>query len=413
MRDLLLYTLVYPPDGVSTAQILGELGEDLAARGIRVRVVTTVPTYRRGEAEESGIALRRRALGLWYTSRQGDVEVWHVNAPAGSGRMARLTTWMLLHTLGAVLGLAVARRRSVFLVPSPLLTLGLVGAVLARLRGGAMIYNAQELYPDVAIELGYVRSPAAVAVLRWIERTVYRSARAVTTIARGMGERIARRAPAARVEIVPNFVDLDVLRPLPRDNTFAREHGLVGVPVISYAGVMGPAQGLEDLLELVARIPGSAGVRTLLIGEGRARDSLRAKAVDERIPGVRFIDYQPYARVPEIYAASDLCVVALAPDVAMSALPSKVLRIMACGRPLLALCSDDSDLAREVEAAGAGLVVDPRDAPAHAEEVLDLLDAPDRLAEMGRRGRAHVEAHYARRVVSERYRVLIEEVSRG
>ena len=104
---------------------------------------------------------------------------------------------------------------------------------------------------------------------------------------------------------------------------------------------------------------------------------------------------------------------ALAPDVATSALPSKVLRIMACGRPVLALCSADSDLAREVTEAACGLVVDPQDAANAAGEVIALLTDRERLAEMGRRGRAHVEANYARGVVADRYRALIDEVSTG
>lgn len=410
-RDLLLYTLVYPPDGVSTAQILGELAEDLAARDVRVRVVTTVPTYRRGEAEGSDIVLRRRPPGLWSTSRQGDVEVWHVTAPSGTSRLARLTTWALIHTVGAVLAFAVARRGSVYLVPSPLLSMGLVGAAVARLRRGSLVYNAQELHPDVAIELGYVRSGVLISALRLLERAVYRAAHTVTTISRGMAARIRSREESAHVEMIPNFVDLEDLRPVPADNDFAREHDLVGAPVISYAGVMGPAQGLDALLDLAAAFPREAGVRTLLIGEGRSRDALRRRADREAIPGVGFLDYQPYARIPEIYAASDLCVVALASDVSLSALPSKVLRIMACGRPLLALCATDSELAREVEAAGAGLVLDPAETARRADDVLALLRNEGARAEMGERGRAWVVARYAREAVAERYRALIEEAS--
>jgi colanic acid biosynthesis glycosyl transferase WcaI len=408
---VLIYSLVYPPDGVSTAQLLGELAEGLTRRGADVRVVTTVPIYRTSEALHAGVELRRRMFGLWYTSLQGDVRVWHVNCPAGGGRLARLASWVLMHTVGALLALVVPARGSVILVPSPLLTLGLVARVVAALRGGRLVYNAQELYPDLAVDLGYIRSPAVIGALKWVERRVYAGATAVTAITPGIARRIRERAPDTPVETIPNFVDLDVLRPLPRSNDFAAEHGLDDRPVLSYAGVMGPAQGLDALLDLVAGFPPDAGVTTLLIGEGRSCDGLRERTLRQGIPGVRFIDHQPFARVPEIYAASDLSVVSLLPGVSANALPSKLLRIMACGRPVLAICPEASDLAAEVRRAGAGIVVAPDRAAVAADEVLELLESDEARKRMGRAGRAWVERNYAREVVTDRYKALIDAVA--
>ena len=411
VRRLLIYSLVYPPDGVSTAQLLGELAEGLSGRGTEVRVVTTVPIYRTSEALHAGVRLRRRMLGLWYTSVQGDVRVWHVNCPAGDGRLARLASWVLMHTVGGMLALVVPASGSVFLVPSPLLTLGLVARVVAPLRGGRLVYNAQELYPDIAVELGYVKSPALIGLLGWLERRVYAGAAAVTAITSGIAERIRERARGTPVETIPNFVDLEFLRPLPRSNAFAAEHGLGARPVVSYAGVMGPAQGLDALLDLVVSLGPDADVDTLFIGEGRSREALRERVAREAIARVRFVDHQPFARVPEIYAASDLCVVSLLPGVSSNALPSKLLRIMACGRPVLALCPTDSELAAEVRRAGAGLVVEPDRVEAAAEEVRALLGSEETRSRMGAAGRSWVERNYGREVVTDRYQALIDRVA--
>jgi len=408
---VLIYTLVYPPDGVSTAQLLGELADELVSHGTEISVVTSVPIYRTGEAAHSGISLRRRALGLFYSSRQGDIDVWHVTCPSGTGRLARASSWFLMHTIGAVLALAVSRRGTIFFVPSPLLTLGLVARGLAAVRRGGLVYNAQELQPDLVVDMGYIRSPLLIRVLRWAERRVYAGAAAVTAITPDMTERIRERAPSTRVETIPNFVDLEFLRPGARSNPFSREHGLDRQLVVSYAGVMGPAQGLDALLDIARAFPDDADVLTLLIGEGRSRGQLDARVGREKIASVRFIDHQPFSRVPEIYASSDLSVVSLSPGASTSALPSKTLRIMACGRPVLAICPEGSELAGEIRRAGAGIVVPPNDPERSAERVLDLLRSPDIREEMGRAGRRYVEERYSRSRIGDRYHALLETVA--
>lgn len=44
-QSVLVLSLVFPPDGVSTAQLFGELVEDLVDQGRRVVVITTAPHY--------------------------------------------------------------------------------------------------------------------------------------------------------------------------------------------------------------------------------------------------------------------------------------------------------------------------------------------------------------------------------
>lgn len=410
MPRVLIYSLVYPPDGVSTAQLLGELADELVSRGTEIRVVTSVPIYRTSEAAHSGTVLRRRALGLFHTSRQGDIDVWHVTCPSGTGRLSRLASWILMHTVGAVLALTVSQRGTIFFVPSPLLTLGLVARVLARFRRGRLVYNAQELQPDLVVDMGYIRSPVLIRLLRWVELRVYAGATAVTAITPDMTKRIRERDPETRVETIPNFVDLDFLRPLERSNPFSREHGLEGCQVVSYAGVIGPAQGLGALLDIAEAFPAEANILTVFIGEGRSRTELEERVRRDGAGRVRFIDHHPFARVPEIYASSDLSVVCLSPGASTSALPSKLLRIMACGRPVLAICPDDAELAREVRRAGAGIAVPPDRPHESALRVLELLKSPDTRDSMGRAGRRYVEERYSRSGVGERYHELLESI---
>jgi glycosyltransferase involved in cell wall biosynthesis len=152
-------------------------------------------------------------------------------------------------------------------------------------------------------------------------------------------------------------------------------------------------------------------VLVAFVGEGNDKARLMSAAAEMGLRNVQFLEHQPYAVVPEIYAASDLCVVALSEGILVGALPSKVFRIMACQRPVLALCDPRSDLATLVRTVGSGSVCQTDDGRAIAESVHELATARARADEMGQRGREFVLEHVARSAVTSRYFQLFSELA--
>jgi colanic acid biosynthesis glycosyl transferase WcaI len=409
---VLIYSLVFPPDGVSTAQLMGELAEDVEAAGHEVSVITTQPHYNRDRVAEAAQPLRRLRGGLVYVSDFGRIRVLHIAMPAGRDRLGRrIRGWVGFHLLGFLLALRGVPAPDVIIVPSPLLTAGAVAWAITKLRGGSYVYNVQELYPDLAIEMGRVRNPLLIGLLRSLERSVYSRSAAVVGISRRICERVlARGVPPEKVHLIPNFVDLNHLAPLPRDNDFAREHDLADAFVVSYAGNIGHAQGLETVLDAAELADMQVPPLYVLIGDGVLHGRIAGQIHDRRLTNVIRIAHQPYARIPEIYAASDVCLVPLLGQLSGSALPSKIFRVMACARPVIALCSPDSELAELVRAAGAGMVVPPGRPVLLAEAVMKLADDPELRIGMGRSGRAFVEREYTRAAVTQRYARLIERI---
>src|SRR5690606_19223568 len=147
---------------------------------------------------------------------------------------------------------------------------------------------------------------------------------------------VERGAPRPRSGVMPNFVDLDQLQPASRVNEFAAEYGLEDKFVVSYAGNMGHAQELDTVLDAAIKTRDNRAIQYVLIGDGVITTRIARRIQNEGIDNVLMIGHQPYERMPAIYAASDVCLVPLAQHVDGSALPSKVFRIMACARPILA-----------------------------------------------------------------------------
>ena len=123
--------------------------------------------------------------------------------------------------------------------------------------------------------------------------------------------------------------------------------------IVSYAGNIGYAQGLDVLLDAADLLRMDTDILVMFIGDGVARRQLMDIARARQLTNVRFIEHQPVARVPEIYAASDLCIVPLLDSIGADAIPSKVYRIMACSRPILAIASSSSESRRSGARVGA------------------------------------------------------------
>ena len=273
-------------------------------------------------------------------------------------------------------------------------------------------YNVQELYPDIAITLGALKSPRLIALFYALERFVYARAGAITVIAERMRRRLLDKGvPAAKIRVIPNFVDVTDMAPLAKANPFSLEHGLDRAFVVTYAGNMGPAQGLETVLDAAVLLRDQPQLKFVLVGEGGLHDRLKAIARERDLDNVLILPHQSYALVPQIYATSDVCLVPLAPDTGFDAIPSKVYRIMACARPVLASADPDSDLAELVRLARCGLVVPPRSPETLAEAVSEAMRIVSRCRAMGEAGRAHVIAHYARESISPQYEALVREMT--
>lgn len=411
MANLLILSLVFRPDNVSTAHLVADLAQDLQSHGHQVVVVTTTPHYNPDPSACAAQPLNPCWGGIVSTSSLGSVPVYHVWMPAkGRNKIYRAVTWMWFHLVSTGVALVVGRKPSVVLAPSPPLTIGLCAWLVATLRGARFIYNVQEIYPDVAVNLGIIRNKAVIGVMKWIEAFVYRRARFITVISRRMCDNLERKGvPDHKLRLVPNFVDIGDFTPGEKDNPFARQYDLQRSFVIGYAGNMGKPQHLELLIEAAQLLRERQGIKLLMMGNGSEYSRLEDMA--KGLSNVRFIPQQPYTLMPLAYAAMDVCYVPQAPGTSADGIPSKVYRILSAARPVLAYTDDHSDVAALVREARAGVVVTESKASALAEAISSLADAGTQCAVMGKRGREFVQQRYERHVVSSAYNELVNQAA--
>jgi colanic acid biosynthesis glycosyl transferase WcaI len=411
MRVLLL-SLVFAPDGVSTAALMTELARELMRRGHQVTVVTTTPHYNRDPEARARQPLVRRWGGLIATSSIDGMAVHHVRVAEKGARIAgRVFDYLRFHVLGTLRALTAAGKYDVVLAPTPPPTIGFHGWLLARARGARFVYNVQEIFPDVALRAGVLREGALARALARAERRTYARADRVVVISEWFRRRLeGKGVPAAKLAVIPNFVDTEHIRPLERANEFARAHGLADRFVVLYSGNLGLTQDFESLLQAARRLRDLPDLRFVIAGNGARREWLERQVAGEAHPNVTLLDYQPGSVVPWLYAASDVGIIPLRHHGAQDTFPSKIYSIMASGRAVLAAAEPDTELAWVIEHARCGTVVEPERADRLEAAIRALHADRDGTRAQGMRGREYVVGAHSRAAIGERYDRLLREL---
>ncbi len=409
MAKICFLSLVFPPDSVSTAQIMGELAVELKRLGHDISVLTTTPHYNRDPEAEKRQPLKPFVAKILQKSEFNGIPVYHVRMPRKTPKVIlRILAWINFHLISSFAGAFFLKRPDIYMVPSPPLTMGVNAWLLGVFHRSPFIYNVQEIYPDYAISMKAIRNKYLIALLYDLEAFVYKKAIALTVIADNMAKAmVEKEVPQDKVNVIPNFADIDDLKPLPKKNEFSEKYGINDKFVVSYAGNMGPGQDLESFIDAARFLKDDPNIRFLLMGDGMLREKLKRKVQSSGLKNFIFLDYQPYSSIPKIYAASDLCLVPQSQSIVNSAVPSKVYRIMACGRAVLASTGKQSDLANLVRKSSCGFIVESGSGEKLAEAIMNAEKKKEKLAMMGEAGREYVIKCFSRQSVAKQYHSLI------
>ena len=391
----------FAPDLAPTGVVMTRIVTELAARGHELHVVTSLPWYR-NHAIEQGWGGR-----LWRTEKTEWGSIIRVHPFPGKSKSN-----LLRRALGFIAFSYAVGIRSVHadglpfkvdgvLAMSPPLTLGLTGWCTKIIRRAPLVFNIQDVFPDAAIQTGAISNKKIIAAAKWLERVSYRRSDAVVLLSQDLRTNIANKIDAKhhhRLHVIPNFVDTVAITPQDRMTNYRSELGIGEQLVVMYAGNVGFSQSLNLVVEAAAKFPEVAFV---VNGDGAARKKLQEDCAE--LANVYFGDYQPIERLSEVLATGDIHLVPLRTGLAAVSVPSKSYSILAAGRPMLAAIDLNTEIPNMLQQSGAGIAVEPDNAPAFIEALGRLVNNRDQLSEMGANGRKWVETHASPASVAARY----------
>lgn len=413
MRILTVMLYWYPYEG-PLMPIYGAIFEDLVAKGHQVSLVTSFPHFRRGRTEN------------WeeYRGKLYEVSNWkgikllrsYVFAPVSrSERLSiiyRALNFLSFSLSSVFAGILLGGKCDIILAPSiPPLSNGISAWLISLFKHCPMVYNVQDLYPDIAVKMNVIRNLYILAFLKKVEKLVYRLSSKVLTISDGMKAAITRKGvPPDKVEVIENFIDTDFIRPGERNNFFSKKYGLNRAFIVMYAGTIGIPHGVEVLIKAAEILKSDPGIIFCFVVRGEYRERIQELSREKGLQNTVFIEQQPQEMVPLIWATASVGVITYRKGLSDFSLPSKLLAMMCAARPVIASADEGSDTVRLIRKAKCGICVEPESPQALADAILELKADQKQLEYLGQQGRRYSLGHFKRNVISSRYETFFQKL---
>lgn len=414
MKRVLIHTLIFSPDGVSTAYLYNDIALRLQQRGYEVVVLTTTPHFNIVPEQVAQQPMHWKVWGFCKVSKFNGVTVLHVPQKKFKSTLLRLIGFVYWHIVSFVIGLTI-KHVDLILSPSPPLTVGWMNLGLAKLKGCKIVYNVQEIYPDILkLKGGFV-----LKFLSWMEHKVYNGSDAVTTIDKIFHDTIVDRfEDKSKLHIIPNFVDTELYHSVEFKglSSLRGSSGELLFPMtdsikLLYAGNIGHAQSWEPLIELADKTR-DLNVEYIVIGEGAKRGYVEEEIQKRELDKLHLLPYQPRELMPAILSYSDASFIFMAPEMDGDGFPSKVYTIMACERPMLILSGENTPIVNFLEGKGCAKLITEKDFDKKVDMMVEWLMSvtKEELAQMGKNGLAEIQAKYTKEKVTDMYCDLVKDL---
>jgi len=401
---VLILTQNYIPEPDPKMHILAK---GLVNRGHKLTVLTSFPNYPQGKIysgyrqklfqreEIDGVKIIRLPL---YPDRSRSV-------------IKRSLNYLSFPMSATVLGPFFCGEVDVMMVYHPPITLGIPAWVISLLRRIPFVFEIQDMWPETLPATGMVSNPLILNALARLGMFTYSKASAITVISPGFKRNLeAKGVPSGKIHVFYNWAyegEFALAKPDPR---LGKQMGLNGYFNILYAGNIGPAQGLHNVIEAALLLTDIKDLQFVLMGSGIERDKLKKMARERKLKNIKFLPRQPMKMMPSVYALVDAVMVHLIDDPLFEiTVPGKTQSCLLSGKPVIA--SVNGDAADLVVKAGAGLAVramDPVDL-AHAVRKLYAMSPEERKA-MGLAGRRYYFQNLAPEVQIKKYEQLFYEI---
>ena len=416
MKRVLIHTLIFSPDGVSTAYLYNDIALRLQQRGYEVVVLTTTPHFNIVPEQVEKQPMHWKVWGFCKVSKFNGMTVLHVPQKKFKSTALRLLGFIYWHIVSFFIGLTV-RHVDLILSPSPPLTVGWMNLGLAKLKGCKIVYNVQEIYPDILkLKGGFV-----LKFLRWMEHKVYNGSDAVTTIDKVFYDTIEPRfEDKSKLHIIPNFVDTALYRALEvQEFNSLRVQGkwddklfpnMDSIKLL-YAGNIGHMQAWEPLIELADKTR-DLNVEYIVIGEGAQRGYVEDEIKKRDLEKLHLLPYQPRELMPAILSYSDASFIFMAPGQDGDGFPSKVYTIMACERPMLILSGENTPIINFLDGKRCAKLITEKEFNKKVDMMVEWLRTitKEDLAQMGKNGLAEIQAKYTKEIVTSKYADLVDKL---
>lgn len=382
----------YRPGTDACAKRMSVFADHLRSKGHEVTVLASSTNLSEGGNPEEGVLYCRTAPMRRKTPFRRLVN--NVSFPLAAVRRAR--------EVGSV---------DVVVVTSPPLLAAPAGRRIARSKGAKLVFDLRDVWPEVAYEMGSFSEGSAYGrAFSCVARSMYREADLVTTVTPGKAEKLSalflrEGIDPCKIRVVENGLDESFLE-LSEDEKFLRRFEFIRGFTCVYAGNLGLAQGLSQLLDLASwALSSYPDARFLLLGSGAEEDVLRKRVAGEGLSNVEFCGTVGPRQVYTALRHAKMCFVSLKNAEMTSSVPTKLYESLGVGCPtLLVACGDACGVLEETR---LGACARPGDSVSIRGAYVSMREGYEGITHKKRRAQDAIAARHLRQRHAEAFEVLL------
>ena len=385
MRVLIVVD-VYPPEISSAGHLMKELAEGFKKRGHKVTVATSYPRhYLNREAQNKKLKT--------FSAEKGVEVIRTKTLPL------RKISFLIRGISQLLLPFLFFRKIKEYVAPpvdmaiiySPPLPLGLIANKIKKRYGAKIILNVQDIFPQNAIDLGVLKNKFLIKFFESIEKKAYKDADIITFNSEG-GRRFLvekKGLPPEKVVTLYNWIDPAPYQNLTKDISFRKRYGLEGKFIFLFAGVMGPAQGLDFLVEVAKEVSDIDDIVFLLVGDGMEKEKIQKMVSAYSLTNVVIKPLVSKEEHPFLLRDADMGIVCLSNKNKTPFIPGKFLGYLAVGLPIVAFLNKESDGFSLIKRANCGYACLADDSKKAAAIIRKVYNDKEKLKEVGKNGKEY------------------------
>lgn len=387
--NILVLCAYYPPELYSSRELDMELEEYLINQGHSIDVIVPFPS--RGITTKEINKEKKEHTIIKYNGR---VNVHRIKASNEKGGLARrfirytLTNFRQYYKAKELFQ---TKSFDVIYADATPPTQAIVCIQLAKKFSKPFVYRIGDLFPDNLVSMGILNRDSLVfKVIESIQRNVLKGSTRISVVSNNIKDILTNKGVSeTKIDVIYDWVDSTKFYKVSKDKNSL--YDIFGIKresfVVTYAGNLGLAQGLEVIIQTAAIL---RDIDFVFIGSGAGEEDYKTLVKEMGLQNVFFFPMQPLEKVSEVYSFGDICLVTCKKGTGTNALPSKVWTIMSTGGTLIAAFDLGSELEKIINGNDCGLCVEPENPQVLSEAIMKIKNNPDQARRYGDNARRYL-----------------------
>ncbi len=392
--NILILTQYYPPETGAPQNRLHSLASYLSDFGAEVTILTAMPNYPQG-------AIQTAYKGKWFCKEKDGATIVYrswIYVSKSKSVVARLLNYFSFVCTALFVGLFRISRHDIIICESPPLFLGITALLLKWIKSSKLVFNVSDLWPESAEKLNIINNRLLLNTSYALERVLYKNANLVSGQTQGIIDNINHRYPNTPLHLLRNGIDIHQFSATGNREVFRRQHQFKADDfVITYAGIIGHAQGLDILLDAALLLQQQPQIQFAMVGDGPEKQRLVKRAQEMNLSNIHFMDSVPRSQMPDVIAACDCYVTPLRKnDLFLGAIPSKIFEPLFYGKPVI-MGVDGEAKTLFVEQGKCALHFEPENTEQLVQAILKLSNDKQLYQQLGANGKQFVSENFNRK----------------